>query len=199
MKPTIQIMTSHGRQEITLEAMHLAQRRIFLTGAIDDELANNVVQQLLWLDSESNEPIDIYINSPGGSVTSGLAIYDVLQIIESPVNMICVGLAASMGALLFASGAQGHRYMYPHARIMIHEAYLAGGVGGSAMSIQNTAAEMLKTQRTVNEILSAHSGRTISEIEHAVGYDHYMSAEESMAFGICDEIIGAGTDKTAVA
>lgn len=194
MKATIQIATSNGRQEVSLGALHLARRRIFITSEIDAELADNVIQQLLWLDGESNEAIDIYINSPGGSVSSGLAIYDILQTIEAPVNMICVGMAASMAALLFASGPKGRRYMYPHARVMIHEAHLAGGVGGSAMSIQNTAAEMLRTQQIVNEILAAHTGRTTGEVAQAVAYDHFMDAKEAIRFGICDTIVGAGAD-----
>lgn len=189
MRPTIQLNTSAGRQEISLSSLHLTKRRIFLTGSIDDDLANDVIQELLWLDSESQDPIDIYINSPGGSVTSGLAIYDILQMIESPVNMICCGLAASMASILFASGEKGHRFIYPHSRVMVHEAYIAGGVGGSAMSIQNTAEEMLKTQKIVYGILSQHTGKSVDEIAKALSYDHFMNAEESIEFGICDEII----------
>lgn len=193
MKPTIQLHTSSGRQEVSLQALHLGKRRLFLTGSIDDEMADVLIQELLYLAEESQDPIDIYINSPGGSVTSGLAIYDILQTIEAPVNLICIGMAASMAAVLLAGGQKGHRFLYPHSRVMIHAPYLSGGVGGSAGNIQNTATELLRTQRMVNEIVASHSGHTPEEVEKACEYDHYMSAEEAVAFGLCDEILDAGS------
>lgn len=190
MSRTIAISSSSGTHEMSLDALHLKDRRIFLTGAINMEIANDVIMQLLWLQEESDDPIQIYINSPGGSVYAGLAIYDVLQTMEVDVDIYCVGMAMSMGSLLLAAGQPGHRYIYPHARVMVHAPYITGGVGGNADSIQNTANEMLNTQQTFVSIMAHHTGRTPEEIERAASYDHYMSAEEAVAFGICDQVYG---------
>lgn len=180
--------TSTGKQEVTLSALHLVNRRMFITGTVTDDMANDVIMQLLYLQDTGNDPVEIYINSPGGSVSAGLAIYDVLQKMTMPVNITCCGIAASMGAVILAGGQKGNRYIYPHARVMIHEAYMSGGIGGPADTIQNTATEMLKTQKVLNGILAEQTGHTEEEIEKACSRDNYMSAEEAVMFGICDEI-----------
>lgn len=188
MEPTVVLNTSSGRSEVSLRGLNLSGRRIFLTGLIDAGMAERVIMELMWLQEASENPVTIYINSPGGEVNSGLAIYDALQDMKVPVNEVCTGLAASMASLLLAGGQKGRRFILPHSKVMIHEPYLSGGVGGSAGSVQNTAEEMLRTQKTFHEIMARHTGRTPEEIAAASDHDHFMSAEEAIEFGICDRI-----------
>lgn len=180
--------TNRGSDTIPLGARHLKHRRIFLNGTIDDSSVNLLIAQLIYLADESPEPVNLYINSPGGSVNAGLLLYDVLQSISVPVNMYCTGMAASMAAIILASGKKGHRFILPHSKTMIHEPLVTDGVSGSATSIANLSESILKTREITNAILAKHTGKTLEEINRATSYDHYMNAEESVAFGLCDGI-----------
>lgn len=190
MGKSVVINSSSGTRELSLESVHLSERRVFLLGEITSQMANDVIMQLLWLQDEGDAPISMYINSPGGDVVSGLAIYDVMQTLEVPVYTYCLGNAVSMASLILTAGQQGQRYIYPHSRVMIHCPYIAGGVGGTAGNIQDAATRLLKTQTTITEIYAAHTGHTIDEVAEAIKYDHFMTAEEAVAFGLCDQIYG---------
>ena len=163
-------------------------RRLFLTGTIDSEMANAFLMQLIYLKQEADLPVTIYINSPGGEVNAGLMIYDALQGCRLKIDMICTGMAASMAAILLASGQKGRRFILKHSKVMIHEPLISEGVGGSATSIRNISDSICETRRIVNEILSEHTGKSIDEINEATSFDNYMDAEEAIRFGICDAI-----------
>lgn len=186
--PTIEVESAHGVREVSLDTRHLMKRRIFIHGEINDESANDFLSQMLYLEQESSDPITIYINSPGGSVNAGLVIYDCIQASDVEINIICAGKAASMAAILLAGGQQGHRYIMPHSKVMIHEPLLAGGVGGSATSIKNISDSILETREIVNKILSKHTGKSLKEVNKATSFDNYMNAEEAIKFGLCDKI-----------
>ena len=178
-----------GSTQITLESRFLKERKVFLQGPITAETANDLVMKLMYMEKDdSNEPVRLYVNSPGGEVNGGLLIYDMLQSMTKPVEIYCAGMAASMAAIILASGGKGRRHILPHSRVMIHEPLLDGGLGGSATSIRHISESIMETKRILNEILSKHTGRAIAEIEKATSYDNYMNAEESVAFGICDDI-----------
>lgn len=181
--------TCNGVNQLSLFTKHFNDRKIFLTGEVTEEMANEFVAQMLYL-SKTSEPVDIYINSPGGAVNAGLVIYDMIQscIDKMEINMYCIGMAASMGALLLASGPKGHRFILPHSTVMIHEPLIAGGIGGSATSIKNTAESILQTKEITNGILAKHTGKTMKQIDKATSYDNHMTAKEAVAFGICDQI-----------
>lgn len=187
--PNVEIESHNGIREISIFTRHLGKRRIFLTGEINREMANDIVAQLLYLQDESEEPIYLYINSGGGEVNAGLLIYDVLQSITIPVYTYCIGQASSMAAILLAGGQPGRRFILPHSKTMIHEPLLAGGVGGSATSIRNISDSILETRKLVNGILAKHTGKSIKEIDKATSFDNYMNAEKSVEFGICDKIV----------
>lgn len=187
--PTIEKESSKGIREICIQTSLLAKRKIFLNGGIDADKANDVLMQLMYLVSESDEPIDIYINSCGGEVTAGLVIYDAIQAIKTPVNMYCTGMAASMAAIILAGGQKGRRFILPHSKTMIHEPLIAEGIGGSASSIKSIADSILETRAITNGILSKHTGKSIREIDSATSHDCYMNAKESVAFGICDKVL----------
>lgn len=166
------------------------ERIIFLSGGVDDFMANRIIASLLYLDSEdSSKPIYIYINSPGGSVTAGLAIYDTIKHIKSEVVTICVGLAASMGAFLLSAGTPGKRIALPHARIMIHQPL--GGTQGrrQATDIEIEANEILRIKKQLNELMAKHSGQTVEQIEKDTDRDNFMSAEEALKYGLIDKVI----------
>ena len=164
------------------------ERIIFLGQEVTDSLANNIVAVMLYLDSEDNsKPINLYINSPGGSVTAGMAIYDTIQYIKSPVVTICVGLAASMGAFLLGSGTKGKRYALPHSRIMIHQPL--GGFQGQATDIDIHAREILKTRDTLNELWAKHTGQDVERIKEDTERDYFMAPEHAAEYGIIDEVI----------
>jgi ATP-dependent Clp protease protease subunit len=184
-----QSMRDYQRQrQMTLGDLLLENRVIFLQGEIYDGNANELVMKLLYLQSENRrKDIHFYINSPGGSVTSTLAIYDTMQMISCPVATYCVGLAASGGAVLLAGGEKGKRYALTHAKVMIHQPH--GGVGGQVSDIEIQANEIVRTRSTLNEILASHSGRTVEEIAKATDRDHYMTAEEAKSFGVVDDIL----------
>ena len=186
--PAIEVESSAGSREITLYSRHLSNRTIFIQGEINEDVANAVLVQLMYLQNEGTEDINLYINSPGGIVTSGLMIYDLIQSIETPVNMFCTAIAGSMAAVILAGGQKGRRFILPHSKTMIHEPLLASGIGGSATSIKNIADSILETRTLINYILAKHTGKTVEEINEATSFDHFMNAEESVQFGICDEI-----------
>jgi len=186
--PSIEVESAQGIREVSLDTRHLMNRRIFINGEISEESANDFLSQMLYLEQESNDPITIYINSPGGSVNAGLVIYDCIQSSALEINIICAGMAASMAAIILAGGQQGKRYILPHSKVMIHEPLLAGGVGGSATSIKNISDSILETREIVNKILAKHTGKSLKAVNKATSFDNYMNAEEAIEFGICDEI-----------
>lgn len=165
----------------------LKERIILLNGEINDTLANSIVAELLYLDSVSNDDISLYINSPGGSITSGFAIYDTMNLINSDVSTICVGMAASMGAFLLSSGTKGKRYALPNAEVMIHQPL--GGAEGQATEIKIAAERILKSRDKLNKILSKNTGKDISIIENDTERDNFMDSEEALEYGLIDKII----------
>ena len=186
--PSIEVESARGTREVSLTTRHLMNRNVFLTGSIDGEMANDFLLQFLYLEQESDEPVTIYINSPGGEVNAGLMIYDTIRGSRLPVNMVCTGMAASMAAILLAGGQKGRRYILKHSKVMIHEPLISNGVGGSATSIKNISESILETREIVNGILAEHTGKSIAEVNEATSFDNYMNAEEAIEFGICDEI-----------
>lgn len=186
--PTIEVESAQGIREVSLDTRHLMNRRIFIHGEINEESANDFLSQMLYLEQESDDPITIYINSPGGSVNAGLVIYDCMQSSNVEINIICAGMAASMAAILLAGGQKGHRYILPHSKVMIHEPLLSHGVGGSATSIKNISDSIIETRALVNQILAKHTGKAVEEIDKATAFDNYMNAEEAIEFGLCDKI-----------
>lgn len=166
----------------------LSSRIIILSGEVDDDMASVAVAQLLYLESlDPNKDIQIYINSPGGSVTAGMAIYDTMQHVKCDVSTICVGLAASMGAFLLAGGTSGKRFSLPNAEIMIHQP--SGGAKGQATDIQIAAQNIQRTKNKLNELLAANTGRTLEEVTYDTDRDNFMSAEEALEYGLIDQII----------
>lgn len=173
-------------QEAIDEKM-LEERKVFLWGMVDDDSAKHVIDRLLYLDLQNNKEIQLYINSPGGYVTSGFAIYDTITSLKSPVSTICTGLAASMGSILLSVGKKGRRFIQPHARVMIHQP--SGGARGQASNIEIQAKEILKTRELGAEILAENCGQTKDKIMKDFNRDYWMSAEESVTYGIVDKII----------
>lgn len=165
----------------------LKERIILLNGEINDTLANSIIAELLYLDSVSNDDISLYINSPGGSITSGFAIYDTMNLIKSDVSTICIGMAASMGAFLLSSGTKGKRYALPNAEVMIHQPL--GGAEGQATEIKIAAERILKSRDKLNKILSKNTGKDISIIENDTERDNFMDSEEALEYGLIDKII----------
>ena len=186
----IMMKSCSGVQTVPLESRLLADRKVYIQGEIDDETACVFEQQIQYLLSEDPEkPIDIYINTPGGSVAAGLHMYDVLKSIHTNVTMWCRGTTASMGAILLAGGQKGQRYVLPHAKIMIPEPLTAGGVGGSATSIQRTAESIMETKKITIELLAADTGQSKEAIEKAIAFDNYMNAQKAVSFGIADKVV----------
>ncbi|GLJ39794.1 hypothetical protein SUGI_0813360 [Cryptomeria japonica] len=180
--------TSRGERAYDIFSRLLKERIVCINGAIDDDTASLVVAQLLFLESENPEkPISLYINSPGGVVTAGLAIYDTMQYIKSPVSTLCVGQAASMGSLLLTAGAKGERRSLPNARVMIHQP--SGGASGQASDIAIQAKEILKTRERLNGLYAKHTGQEIDRIEKCMERDMFMSPDEAKEFGLVDEVI----------
>lgn len=185
--PTISEESIYGTREIAIRTRHFTDGKVFLTGIITEDIANEFISQMMYLNKEKKH-VTVYINSQGGSVTAGLSIYDALQEYEGEVNMCCYGLAASMAAIILASGKPGHRFITPHGRTMIHEPALVGKLGGSASTIEETAKNMLETKNVLNMILAKHTGKTVEEIEESTRFDNFMDAEKSIEFGLCDGI-----------
>ena len=186
--PMVVEQTSRGERSYDIYSRLLKERVIFLSGEVEDNMANLIVAQLLFLESEDpDKDINLYINSPGGSVTAGMAIYDTMQFIKPDVRTLCVGQACSMGAFLLAGGAPGKRGALPHARVMIHQPL--GGFRGQASDIQIHAQEILKIKGTLNERLAFHTGQPIETIEKDTDRDNFMSAEEAKNYGLIDEVL----------
>jgi ATP-dependent Clp protease protease subunit len=186
--PIVIEQTSRGERSYDIYSRLLKERVVFVVGPVEDYMANVIVAQLLFLESENpDKDIHLYINSPGGSVTAGLAIYDTMQFIKPDVSTMCIGQAASMGALLLAGGAKGKRVCLPHSRIMIHQPL--GGFQGQATDIDIHAREILLIREKLNRILSAHSGQTLERIREDTERDNFMGAEEAKYYGLIDEIL----------
>jgi ATP-dependent Clp protease protease subunit len=186
--PTVIEKSNHGERAYDIYSRLLKERIIFLGDAIDDDAANIVIAQLLFLESENKDKeIKLYINTPGGSVTAGMAIYDTIQYIKCDVSTICVGLAASMGAVLLAAGTKGKRFALPNSEILIHQ--VMGGVEGQAIDIKIKAEHILKIKDRLDKILSKHTGQSLEKINQDTDRDYYMSAEEAKIYGIVDKII----------
>ncbi len=183
--PIVVEQTARGERSYDIYSRLLKERVIFVVGPVEDYMANLIVAQLLFLESENSEKdISLYINSPGGVVSSGLAIYDTMQFIKPDVSTICIGMAASMGAVLLAGGAKGKRFMLPHSRAMIHQPH--GGFQGQATDINIQAREMLGTRERLNRILSVHTGQPLEKIQLDTERDNFMSVQEAIGYGIVD-------------
>lgn len=185
--PMIVDKETNGERSYDIFSRLLKDRIILLSGEIDDECANSVIAQLLYLDSLNNEEISLYINSPGGSVTSGMAIYDTMNFVKSDVSTICLGMAASMGAFLLSSGKRGKRYALPNSEIMIHQPL--GGAKGQATEIKIAAEQILKTKEKLNKILSENTGKDLKKVEQDTERDHFLDANEALDYGLIDKII----------
>ena len=185
--PTIIEKSSNGEKVYDIYSRLLKDRIIILTGEIDDNTANIVVAQLLYLDSINNNDISLYINSPGGSITAGMAIYDTMNFIKSDVSTICLGMAASMGAFLLSSGTKGKRYCLPNSEVMIHQPL--GGASGQATEIKIAAEHILKIKEKLNKILASNTNKDIKTIEIDTERDNYLSSEEALQYGLIDQIL----------
>ncbi len=192
--PMVVEQSSRGERAYDIYSRLLKERVIFIVGPIEDHMANLIVAQLLYLESENpDKDISVYINSPGGVVTSGLAIYDTMQFIKPDVSTLCIGQAASMGALLLAGGAAGKRYCLPHSRVMIHQPL--GGFQGQATDIDIHAREILNMRERLNRILANHTGQTIEKIGSDTDRDNFMSADDSVKYGLIDKVLSSrGTE-----
>ncbi len=194
--PMVVEQTSRGERAYDIFSRLLKERIIFLTGPVEDGMASLVVAQLLYLESESpKKDIAMYINSPGGVVTSGLSIYDTMQYIKSPVSTVCVGQAASMGSLLLAAGEPDMRIALPHARVMVHQP--SGGYSGQASDIERHAEDIIRVKRRLNEIYVKHTGQDYDRIENTLDRDYFMSAEDAREFGIVDHVYETRVDTGA--
>ncbi|MCA3338686.1 MAG: ATP-dependent Clp endopeptidase proteolytic subunit ClpP [Alphaproteobacteria bacterium] len=186
--PVVVEQTARGERAFDIYSRLLKERIIFLTGPVFDQVSSLICAQLLFLESENpNKDIAFYINSPGGVVTAGLAMYDTMQYIRSPVSTVCIGQAASMGSLLLCAGAKDKRYALPHSRIMVHQP--SGGAQGQATDIEIQAREILKVRKRLNEIYVRHTGQPIDAIERKLERDSYMSSEEAQDFGLIDHVV----------
>ncbi len=188
--PTVIEQSGRGERAFDIYSRLLKERIIFLVGPVNDHSANLVVAQLLFLESENpDKDIYFYINSPGGSVTAGMSIYDTMKFIKPDVQTLCLGQAASMGAFLLSAGTRGKRFALPNSRVMIHQPLISGGLGGQASDIEIHARELLKLKGKLNELLAEHTGRSIGEIERDTDRDNFMSAAEAVEYGLIDKVI----------
>ena len=194
--PMVVEQTARGERAYDIYSRLLKDRLIFIVGPVEDHMANLVVAQLLYLESENpDKDIQLYINSPGGSVTAGLSIYDTMQFVNCDVSTICVGQAASMGALLLGGGTKGKRYALPHSRIMVHQP--SAGFQGQATDIDIHAREVLELKRRLNEIMAANTGQKVETIEQDLERDNFMSAEAAVKYGLIDTVLGNRTEMRA--
>ncbi|BFT95259.1 MAG: ATP-dependent Clp endopeptidase proteolytic subunit ClpP [Minisyncoccus archaeiphilus] len=188
--PTVIEKTQHGERAYDIYSRLLDKRIIFMAGPVDDYMANSVVAQLLYLASKDSEKdIQLYINSPGGAVTAGLAIYDTMQFIKPDVSTVSIGLSASMGALLLAAGAKGKRYALPNSEILLHQ--VLGGARGQATEIEIAAKQILKIKDRMNKILAKHTGQPLSKVTKDTDRDFYLTAEEAKTYGVIDDVINS--------
>ena len=193
--PTVIEQSGRGERAFDIYSRLLKERIIFLVGPVNDQTANLVVAQLLFLESENpDKDIFLYINRPGGSVTAGMSIYDTMNFIKPDVSTLCLGQAASMGAFLLSAGAKGKRFALPNSRVMIHQPLISGGLGGQASDIEIHAKELLKLKAKLNQLLAEHCGRTLDELERDTDRDNFMSAEEAQAYGLIDQVLSSRSD-----
>ena len=191
--PTVIEQTARGMQPYDLPSRMLQERIIFVIGPVEDAMATSICMQLLFLEAQNpKKEIAMYINSPGGVVTSGMAIYDTMQFIKCPIATLCIGQAASMGSLLLTAGRKGMRFALPNARIMVHQP--SGGFSGQASDIERHAQDIIKMKRRLNEIYVQHTGKPYETIERTLDRDHFMTADESKAFGLIDRVINSRDD-----
>lgn len=194
--PMVVEQTARGERAYDIYSRLLKDRLIFIVGPVEDQMANLIVAQLLYLESENaDKDIQLYINSPGGSVTAGLSIYDTMQFVNCDVGTICVGQAASMGALLLGGGAKGKRYALPHSRIMVHQP--SAGFQGQATDIDIHAREVLELKRRLNEIMAKNTGQSVDTIEKDLERDNFMSGETAVKYGLIDTVLGNRTEMSA--
>lgn len=188
--PTVIEQSGRGERAFDIYSRLLKERIVFLVGPVTDESANLVVAQLLFLESENpDKDIFFYINSPGGSVTAGMSIYDTMNFIKPNVSTLCLGQAASMGAFLLSAGEKGKRFALPNSRIMIHQPLISGGLGGQASDIEIHARELLKIKEKLNCLMAKHCGRNLADLERDTDRDNFMSAEEAKEYGLIDQIL----------
>ena len=185
--PSVVEKSSNGERAYDIYSRLLKDRIIILSGEIDDNLANSIVAQLLYLDSLNHDSINLYINSPGGSITAGMAIYDTMNYIKSKVSTICIGMAASMAAFLLSSGEKGMRFILPNGEVMIHQPL--GGAQGQATEIKIAAERILKLKEKLNKILSENTGQSLEKISHDTERDYFLSADEALEYGLIDKIL----------
>lgn len=186
--PTVIEKSQYGERAYDIYSRLLKDRIIFLAGAITDPVANSIIAQMLFLASQDpNKDIQLYINTPGGSVTAGMAIYDTMQYVKCPISTVCIGLAGSMGATLLAAGEKGKRFALPNSEILLHQ--VAGGVTGEAVEIEITAKQIVKIKDRLNKILASHTGQPLENVEKDTDRDFYLNAEEAKDYGIIDEVI----------
>ncbi|MCY4183118.1 MAG: ATP-dependent Clp endopeptidase proteolytic subunit ClpP [Gammaproteobacteria bacterium] len=194
--PIVVEQTSLGERSYDIFSRMLKDRVIFLTGPVEDHMANLIVAQMLFLESDNpDKDIHLYINSPGGSVSAGLSIYDTMQFIRPEVSTMCVGHAASMGAVLLAGGAPGKRFVLPHSRVMIHQP--SGGAQGQASDIEIQANEIVRIRKILNDLLARHTGKDVKAIARDTERDHFMNAEQALAYGLVDKVIDKRVDNKA--
>ena len=194
--PIVVEQTSLGERSYDIYSRLLKDRVIFLTGPVEDHMANLIVAQMLFLESDNpDKDIHLYINSPGGSVSAGLSIYDTMQFIRPEVSTMCVGHAASMGAVLLAGGAPGKRFVLPHSRVMIHQP--SGGAQGQATDIEIQANEIVRIRSILNDLLARHTGKDVKAIARDTERDHFMNAEQALAYGLVDKVIDKRVDNKA--
>ncbi|XOB42009.1 MAG: ATP-dependent Clp protease proteolytic subunit [Candidatus Nealsonbacteria bacterium] len=186
--PTVIEKSQYGERAYDIYSRLLKERIIFLAGPITDVVANSAIAQMLFLASQNpNKDIQLYINTPGGSVTAGLAVYDTMQYVKCPISTVCFGLAGSMGATLLSAGEKGKRFALPNAEVLLHQ--VAGGVTGEAVEIEITAKQIIKIKDKLNKILAKHTGQPLEKVEKDTDRDFYLSAEEAKEYGIIDEVI----------
>jgi len=188
--PIVVEQTARGERSYDIYSRLLKDRIVILGTPINDDVANAIIAQMLFLEADNpDKDIQLYINSPGGSVSSGLGIYDIMQFVKCDVATTCIGLAASMGSLLLTAGAKGKRFILPHARVMLHQPHIMGGLSGQASDIEIAANEMLNTKKRLTEIYAAHTGKDYDTLDKAMDRDFYLSATEAMDWGIVDTVV----------
>lgn len=193
--PTVIEQSGRGERAFDIYSRLLKERIVFLVGPVDDQSANLVVAQLLFLESENpDKDIFFYINSPGGSVSAGMSIYDTMNFIKPNVSTLCLGQAASMGAFLLSAGEKGKRFALPNSRVMIHQPLISGGLGGQASDIEIHARELLKLKEKLNQMLAEHTGKSLEQIERDTDRDNFMSAQEAADYGLIDKVITTRAD-----
>lgn len=188
--PMVVEQSGRGERAYDIYSRLLKERIVFMVGPVNDATANLVVAQLLFLESENpDKDIALYINSPGGSVSAGMSIYDTMNFIKPDVSTLCLGQAASMGAFLLSAGAPGKRFALPNSRVMIHQPLISGGLGGQASDIEIHARELLKLKQKLNELLAKHTGKKLAQVEKDTDRDHFLSAEEALNYGLIDQVV----------